>query len=152
MDQEEKKLVEELFNTTSILLADQGEISPIYFIVKDKMMNPVVAFPGISLQHLANSTVNMAHEFGADAVILICEQWMLEMHKDDEEIKEYIDGSKRPSESPDAKAYLTLTHMASDGETSSMIGEIHLSPNGIRFVRETKWIDNAVTNMITPWA
>ena len=151
MDQEEKQLVEELFNTTALLLAEQGEISPIYFIVKDKMMNPVVAFPGISFQHLANSTVNMAHEFNADAVILICEQWMIKMHKDSEEIKDYIDGNKRPSESPDAKSYLTLTHMAADGETISLVGEIHLSPNGVRFVRDIQWIENAVTNMITPW-
>ena len=152
MDKEEKEMSEELFNTLSIVLAEQGQVSPIYFIIKDKMMNPVAGYPGIAIEHLASVTVNMAHEVEADAVVIVCEQWMVEMKKGSKEAQDYLDGTKKPSESPDAKAYLTLTYMSKTGEANSLIGKIRKSPNGVNFIRDSKWISETTTNMITPWA
>ena len=151
MNEEDRKMAEDLFNTTSIILAEKGQISPIYFIVKDNMLNPIVGWAGITIQHLANLTVSLAHDTEADAVIFICEQWMVKMSKDSEEVKDYLDGTKRPSESPDAESYLTLTYMTKYGVANSLIAKIHTSTNGIKYVRETEWINNTATNMITPW-
>jgi hypothetical protein len=152
MDKEEKEMSEELFNTVSIVLAEHGQVAPIYFIIKDKMMNPVASHPGITIQQLANVSVNMAHEVDADAVVLICEQWMVKMKKGSKEAQDYLDGSKRPSESSDAESYLTLTYMSKTGEANSLIGKIRKSPNGVNFIRDSKWILETATNMITPWA
>jgi hypothetical protein len=152
MNKETRKISEDLFNTTSIILAENGKISPIYFIVKDDMLNPIVGYPGITIQHLANLTVSLAHDTNADAVIFICEQWMVKIHKDSDEVKNYLDGTKRPSESPNAESYLTLTYMTKYGVANSLIAKIHTSTNGVKYVRETEWIDNTSTNMITPWA
>jgi len=155
MDNEERKMAEEIFNTTSMLLAeakDDRGIPPTYFIVKDKMMTPLIGAPDITHGHLAGTAVNVAHEWDADAVILICEQYMITMHKDDAEIQDYMDGTKRPSESPDAKPFLTLIYMNKIGESESFVGEIIKSLNGVRYVPDPYWIDEAVTNMITPWA
>lgn len=152
MNKEDIEVAEDLFNTTSIILAERGEISPIYFIIKHNILNPVVAYPGITVQQLANLTVDIAHDADAEAVIFICEQWMVEMNKSSEELKDYLDGSKRPSESADAKLYLTLTYMTKYGVADSLIAKIHMSTNGIRYIRESKWVNNTSTNMITPWA
>lgn len=152
MNQKEREMAEELFNTTSLVLSDKGEISPIFFIVKDKGLNPLVGAPGMTMQELSTTAVNVAHEMDAEAIILICEQWMVQMRKDDENLKGYLDGSKRPSEHPSSEAYLTLIYMSKIGEAESLIGKVHLSPNGVRFTREIQWIDDAVTNIITPWA
>jgi hypothetical protein len=42
--------------------------------------------------------------------------------------------------------------MSKNGNASSLIAKIHTSLNGIRHVKENKWVDDTVTNMITPWA
>ena len=152
MDQEEKEMSEEVFNTVSLVLADKGRVTPMYLIVKDKMMNPVVGHPGVTTQQLASSAVNVAHEINADAIVLVCEQWMVKMKKGTKEAQDYLDGTKRPSESPDAKSYLTLTYMDKNGKASSLIGKIHTSLNGVNFIRDSEWIDDTATNMITPWA
>ncbi len=152
MNKEDIKLTEDLFNTVSIVLAEKGKISPMYFIVKDDMLNPIVGVPGITMQHFANLTVSLAHDVDADAVIFICEQCMVKIKKDSEDIKDYLDGNKRPSKHPDAESYLTLTYMTKYGVASSLIAKIHTSTNGVNYIRETEWIDNTSTNMITPWA
>ncbi len=152
MNKEDVEIAEDLFNTTSIILAEKGQISPIYFIIKDNMLNPVVGYPDITIQHLANLTVDLAHNTDAEAVIFICEQYMVKMDKNSKELKDYLDGSKRPSESPNAESYLTLTYMTKYGVTDSLIAKIHISTNGIRYIKESNWINNTATNMITPWA
>jgi len=152
MDKEEKEMSEELFNTVSIVLAEQGQVAPIYFIIKDKTMNPVAGHPGITVQQLANTSVNIAHEINADAIVLICEQWMVKMKKGSKEAQDYLDGTKKPSEASDAEAYLTLTYMSKTGEAESLIGKIRRSPNGVNFIRDSKWIPVTAINMITPWA
>jgi len=152
MNKEDVDMAEDLFNTVSIILAENGKISPMYFVIKDDTLNPIVGVPGITIQHLANLTVNIAHDIDADAVIFICEQWMVEMNKNSDEVKDYLDGNKRPSESPDAKSYLTLTYMTKYGVADSLIAKIHTSTNGVNYIKETNWITNTSTNMITPWA
>ena len=154
MDEDERQMAKELFDTASMLIAENGErgIPPMYFIVKDKQMNPLVGAPGVTYQELAGSAVNVAHEWDADAIMLVCEQHMLSMHKDSAEIKEYLDGIKKPSESPDSKPYLTLIYMSKFGDAESLIGEIVQALNGVRYVPESNWIAESATNMITPWA
>jgi len=152
MDQEQTELSEKIFNSSSLVLAEHGGVAPVFFIVKDKGLNPIVGVTDFTIQELANQAVNTAHEMNADAIILVCEQWMIKMDKNDERLKDYIDGNKRPSESSLAEEYLTLTHMTKVGEASSLIGKIHTSPNGVKYVRESSWINDTVTNMITPWA
>lgn len=152
MNKENREIAEDLFNTTSIILAERGKISPIYFLIKDNMLNPIIGYPEITVQQLANLTVSLAHDTAADAVIFICEQLMVTMDKNSEELEDYLDGSKRPSQSPDAKSYLTLTHMTKYGVANSLIAKIHTSTNGVHYVDETTWINNTATNMITPWA
>ena len=152
MNQKDKEMSEEVFNGASMVLAEEGRVSPMYFIVKERMMNPVVPYPGITVQQLANAAVNMAHEYNADAIVLICEQWMVEMKKGSKEAQDYLDGTKKPSESPDAESYLTLTYMDKTGDAESLIGKIRKSPNGVNFIRDSKWISETATNMITPWA
>ncbi len=152
MNQEMIEMAEEVFNTTSIVLSDQGQISPIFFIIKDGKMNPLVGAPEMDMQKVASIAVNVAHETDAEAIILVCEQMMISMKRDSPELKDYLDGTKRPSESKKAEEYLTLVYMSKTGDSSSLIAKIHHSLNGIRFVRDNQWIENSVTNIITPWA
>jgi len=155
MEDEIREMAEEIFNTTSMLLAEMAEdrgFPPMYFIVKDKKLNPLVGAPGITVGELSGTAVNVAHEWDAEAIILICEQYMMSLHKDDIEIQDYLNGTKKPSESKDAKPYLTLIYMSKTGEAESFVGEIIKSLNGIRYVPEPYWIEESATNMITPWA
>lgn len=146
-----KKRMEEIFNIASITLAEKGELSPMYFVITGDNLIPLIGH-GIDLDELAAAAVDTAHESNADAIVLLCEQTMVSLRKDDPELQDYINGKKRPSEAKNKEDYLTLTHMTKDGETDSIVAKIIMSPNGIRYVNEFKWISEAVTNMITPWA
>lgn len=147
-----KKRMEEIFNIASITLAEKGELAPMYFVITgDEELIPLIG-QGVDLDELAAAAVHTAHETNADAIILLCEQTMVSLRKDDPELQDYIDGKKRPSEAKNKEDYLTLTHMTKDGETDSIVAKIIMSPNGVRYVNEYKWISEAVTNMITPWA
>lgn len=153
MDQAERTMAEQIFNVASIAMAEKGELAPMYFIILGGMMNPLVGAPDMPYQDLAAAAVNVAHETDADAIILICEQTALQFDKNDPDMKDYLDGIRRPSESPKAEDYLTLIYMSKDGQAESLIAKIHKSLNGIRHIKDDpKWIVDAATNIITPWA
>ena len=148
-----KNNMEEMFNIAAMVLSERGELSPMYFVLKDNFLTPVVGTPEMSQQDVAAAVVNLAHEIDADAAILICEQWMVKFRKDDPNLQEYINGDYRPSQDEMRReALLTLTHMTKDGEADSIISDIKMAPNGIRYTDGFKWIHETVTNMIMPWA
>jgi hypothetical protein len=147
----DKSKMEEMFNIASLTLAEKGYISPMYFIVKDDQLSPLVGAPGIEMEDLATAAVNFAHEFDADAIVLICEQVMVQFHKDDPRLQQYMDGTYEVKQSDERSEYLTLIHMMKDGEADSLIAKVITSLNGIRYVKESQWINETMTTMITPW-
>lgn len=152
MNEDLKQMAEDVFNATSFVLTEKGEIPPIYFIIKDGMMNPIVGSPGMTYNKLAATAVNIAHEWGAEAIIMIYEQTGLKIYKDNPEYQDYLDGIKRPSEASNSEDYLTLIYMSKEGQAESLVAKIEKTMNGIRYIKEDPtWMDKTVTNMITPW-
>lgn len=146
-----KEQIEEMYNIASITLAEHGSLGPMYFLLKDGSVVPIMRNTE-DIRDVASIAVIAAQSIDADAIVLICEQWMLKMKKDDPNLQLYTDGILRPSDSDLKEAYLTLIHMTKDGEVDSLIGKINISPNGVKYVCETQWLETSVTNMITPWS
>jgi len=151
MDDEQKKLAEKLFNSLSLLLAEHGKVVPLYFVVKDGQLTPLIVKSEVSMQQFATITMNYANEIDAEAVILACEQLMLRLPKNDENIQRILDGEIKPSDEKTSEPYLTLTYTERDGNTKSILAKIITSANGVRYTTDFEWINDTVTNLISAW-
>lgn len=130
-----------------------GRAVPVYIMILpgNEVYPIVIQDKDISLTEYATMSMNIAEQYQAEAMILICEQYMISKTKDDPELQAYLTGVKRASEDPDNKKFLTLVYMDKSGDCESLIGEIFTDPIGTPFTRDSTWIEDAVTSMIMPW-
>lgn len=151
MDEKRKAQAEQVFNSISMLLTETGMVLPTMFIVlKDETVMPMVA-PQLPIKTLCSAAVNMASEKDAEALMFICEQSILSLDKDDPRVDAFTSGLIKPSESEDSEDYLSLIYMSAEGDCQTLLGKIHQDPAGTRYIRDQKWLDNAHTNVLTPW-
>ena len=149
-----KKIAEDLFNTASMQLAEHGHFYPTFFMVKDDKYIPVMMHPGsdeIDLATYASIVNSAAQDEDVDAVILISEQWTVIGKINDEEMKAYEEGIKKPSEAEGRSDFLNLVYISACGDVRSISGKIKKSPHGIMYIDGYDWMDSATTNVITPW-
>jgi hypothetical protein len=151
MDEKRKAQAEQVFNSISLLLTEAGTVLPtIFMILKDETVMPIIA-PQVPIKTLCSAAINAASEKDAEALMLICEQSILSLDKDDPRIEAYTSGLLKPSESEDSEDYLSLIYMSAEGECQTIMGKIHKDPAGVRYLRDHKWLDNAHTNVLVPW-
>lgn len=151
MNKDLKEKAEEIFNSVSMLLTETGLVYPVIFMVqKDGMVLPIVS-ESMEVKKLCSAAVNFASEQDAKALMFICEQSILSIDKDDPRVEAFTSGLIKPSESEDSEDYLTLIYMSATGECHSLIGKIHKDPAGTRYLRDSRWLDKAHTNIFTPW-
>lgn len=147
-----REIAEDLFSRISMAMTQIGRAVPVYImILGNNDVFPIIIEQQIDLQEYANIAISVANEYNAEAMILICEQFMVSKQKGDAELQDMLDGKLRASQHPDRKEFLTLMYMDRTGKCESMIAEIHKDLSGTPFTRDFKWIDEAVTSMITPW-
>ena len=152
MDQNHKELVEKLFTGTSFTLSEGNKIVPTFFmILPDNKLMPVVTTETIALKEYASITIRYADEMNAEALILICEQYMVSKKKYDPILQSILAGKIKPSDHPDRKSYLTVNYMSAIGETETIISEIHSDLKGTRYNREHSWLHSSLTNIMVPW-
>jgi hypothetical protein len=153
MNEDHKLIAEDLYSKVSMAMTQIGKTTPIYIMVLpgNEVYPIVIQDKDIDLQQYATLAMNIAQEYRAIAMILICEQYMVSKHKDDPEVQAILDGLMRASEHPDREEYLSLIYMDQSGKCESYIGKIHRDPMGTPFTRDSQWIEDAATSMITPW-
>ena len=154
MDEIHKKMAEELYGVASMTLAESGTIYPIFYLIKGRDYMPVIIDPeGPPVDTVTYASVvnSAAQDQDCDAAIFISEQWTVIGKPSDEEMQKYIDGTKRPSEAEGRRDFLNLVYISAKGVIKSLTGEIKTSGNGIHYVEESEWMDDAHTNILTPW-
>jgi len=152
MDEDQKILLEEFFNSAQLLLATDGYVSPLYILLKDKTATPITHDGKITVAEYANVVTEMACDDDMDAAILICEQTMVRSKNDDPGMQPYLNGEKPIREHPNAKHYLMGCFMTAEGKYETMVAEIHTEPSkGTRYVFEPEWMENVATNYLVPW-
>lgn len=153
MDEKYRTISEDLFNKISMAMTEIGKTMPVYILITadDEVLPIALAGVEMDMAGYAQLAVQIAAEMDAKAMMLICEQIMLSRTKDSEDLQDLLDGIKRPSEQPDAEAYLTLIFMEASGECESLIAKIHKDPLGTRYTKDSEWVKDSVTNMIMPW-
>lgn len=146
-----KETTQQIFDVTVMSLAEKGYVQPLYLMILDGKLIHLSTendMPIDEYKHLVNQTALKAKP---EAIIFICEQWQVTRKKDDPEIERLMNGLLKPSEQDDKELYLTLIYKDKYDNTDSLVGKIESDPIGVKFVRESKWIDYSVCNMIDPW-
>jgi hypothetical protein len=152
MDENYKKLLEQFYNTAQLILAKNGYVTPLYVLIKDNSVMPVIQENYTDINKYAEVVTQIASDQSSDAVILICEQYMVMGRKESKNMQDYISGQKKVSEHPNAKPYLTGCFMTAEGDHDSMIAEIHIEPSkGTRYIFEPEWIKDSQNIYLLPW-
>ena len=154
MKESHKNVIQQIFDTASMQLAEEGSISTIYFIVKDNGIKPVFPDPErkLDMEEYSSAIVNMAHDINADAVILLSEQYTVNIAKTDPRKQALLDGFIKPSEQPDKEESLVVIYIEANGKTTSLFGKINTNiASQVRYVKEKDWMLNVKTSLITPW-
>lgn len=155
MDQKHKELAEEIFGKVSMALAESGNVVPLFILIlKDGSLLPILVGNGetIDIQLYAVGAVNAAQEMDADAMIFICEQYMVSKTSKDSDLKPLLDGMIKASEHPDKEDYLTIIYMDKHGNCNSLISKIKKDIAGTRYAVDFEWIEYSVTNVLVPWS
>ena len=153
MDDQDREKAEYIFSAISMALTEHGKVFPTYIMIVDGQLLPVlVAEKGeMSLAEYEEIVHLAAQQTQPEAMMLICEQWMVAKDQNDPEVQLLIDGVMKASDHEDKKSYLTLIYTNKNGESESLIAEIDSDPAGTRFTRDHSWIKDCVSNMIRPW-
>lgn len=153
MKESHRKIVDDLFTTKSIEMTEQGEINPIYILILpgDQILPVVLSTEGIGMIQYSEAVRLIAKDIDAEAVVLVCEQYMVSKPKDSPEANALLSGQIKPSDHPDKEEYLTLMYVDAVGKCDSLISKVHSDPLGTRYTTDSRWIENSSTNMIRPW-
>jgi hypothetical protein len=149
-----KDVVQKIFDTASMQLAEEGAASTVYFIVKDDVIKPVFPDPekNLNMAQYSSAVVNMAHDIDADAVILISEQYTVNIPRTDPRSQALLDGLMKPSEQPDREESLVVIYIEANGQSQSLFGVIDKNISSqVRYIRESSWMSNVKTSLIPPW-
>jgi len=153
MNDQHKAQAEYIFSAISMTLTEHGKVFPTYIMIIGDELLPVVVAPKaeMTLVEYEDIVHQAAQQTQPDAMMLICEQWMVSKDQNDPDVQLLIDGVIRASEHEDKKPYLTLIYTNADGSSESLVSEVESDPAGTKYTREPKWIKDCVSNMIRPW-
>lgn len=154
MDDKIKEKLTELYDYHCILLSKHGEVTPIYFLIKDSIITPMIVSANNSVQFDVYSSwvISQANKIDADALVLISEHFVVTGNKNDEDMKALIKGKIKTSDHPENKQYLILTYMeAGGGLKESLLGKIESDPLGVKFIRDQEWALDDSSQMAVSW-
>ncbi len=152
MNEQHKQKSEYIFTHLSIMLAEHPAVVPTYIMIIDGDLVPVVVpHKEISMEEYEYFVHEAAKQSKPEAMIFICEQWMVSRRKDDPQAQLLIDGVIRAQDQKDKEPYLSLIYKHADGNTNSLIAKIESDPVGTRFTRDQTWIENCESTMIRSW-
>lgn len=148
-----KQQAEFIFSSISMALTEYGKVFPTYIMILDGQLVPVIVAERaeMTLIEYEDAVHQAAQHAQPEAIMLICEQWMVSKDKNDPDVQLLMNGVIRASEHEDKKSYLTLIYTNSNGKSESLIAEIESDPAGTRFTRDQSWIKDCVSNMIRSW-
>ena len=97
MDDEHREKAEYIFSAISMALTEHGKVFPTYIMIVDGQLLPVlVAEKGeMSLAEYEEIVHLAAQQTQPEAMMLICEQWMVAKDQNDPEVQLLIDGVSR---------------------------------------------------------
>jgi len=153
MDEQHKEHAEFIFTHMSMLLTEHGAIVPTYIMIVEGQLVPIMVTPQAEMatDDYQDMVYQIAKELNPDAILFICEQWMISRPPDDPEILLLINGTMKPSEQEDKESYLTLHYKNRDGDERSLMSKIHTDPAGTKYTKDQSWIVTCVSNMIEEW-
>lgn len=153
MKDSHKKIADDLFTRHSIIMTEKGSIAPVYILIlsQDRTLPVVLNTNLIGLEQYSEAVSKIAKDLDAEAVMFLCEQYMVSKPKDSPEANALVSGQIKPSEHPDKEEYLALIYMDQTGHNETCIAKIYTDPSGTRYTNDSRWINKGATNMIKPW-
>lgn len=145
-----KKLSQFLFDTAAMAVSEHGSFPPLFLLVKEGKFFPILVGEKSTPEEYASIAINAAHIEQADALILISEQWVINMQPDDPRVKIIQNKEKHISEMDGSDLFLTLLIMSNEGELHGLTGKIHRDKN-IPYIIDSKWVSNISTSLLIPW-
>lgn len=149
MDEQHKKLAEEVYQTATFILTESGKDTPLFILIKEDETIPILIPPGMEINLAEYSTLShkLAKEHDADAMMVVGGMWVVMDTIDN------IDLQTRPSESDKREHYLNLVYMSADGEvTESIAGKVERDVAGTMYVKEQDWLDEIQDfSLLQPW-
>ena len=150
MDEKHRELVEDVFLKSSFRLTENGSVTPIYIIIMEDSLLPVMVhgMEKLNLDQYATIASSIALETNAKAMILICEQWIVKIPEGTPSLHTIV-----PSEQPDRIECLAVVYMDEAGECSILSGEIFTDPSGTKYTKNSEWMEKAsvVSGIMEPW-
>lgn len=138
-----KSLAESVFNSSCIILNENGSMYPTFFVVKEEQFMPLIlspeSFDDVSLESYASMAINVADEENAEAIMFISEQWMVKVEANSVDLKDFQQGKKRASLDPNRQETLTLVYATKTGNIKTLMGKIERQPDNTPFIRESNW-------------
>lgn len=150
METRHKKLSQFLFNTAAMAVSEQGSFPPLFILVKKEGFFPILVGEQATPEEYASIAINAAHIEQADALILISEQWVIDIKPDDPRVKMIQNKEKHISEMEGSNLFLTLLIMSNEGELQGLTGKIHRDKN-IPYITDSKWVSNISSTLLIPW-
>jgi hypothetical protein len=152
MDEKHREIAEDLFNKFSMSMTQTGNVVPIYVIIlADDTVYPIMVDIPVEFREYSTIALNLANQYNAYAMMLICEQYMVSKKIGDSDLSSLLSGKIKASEHPDREEYLILAYMDENGNSESLIGKIERDLMGTPFTRESKWLKDTVVSVMMPW-
>lgn len=158
MNEKLKKKLEDLYVDATFLLTRFGGMSFTMFVLLDEKLVPLI-YPDVDEEGYSRMNINdyvdygytIATQMGADAVIIIVEQYLVEGKKEDDDLLKYIsNGQLKVSEHPDSKLYLSLIYTDKSDNYHALNGLIQSDPSGTKYVSDQQWSIWKLDNIKTP--
>ena len=148
MDKEYKEKAELIFSYTSMMLTEQGYIVPTFILIIDGQLRPIVIGNGeditISKPEYKDIVYQAIKEHQPEAVIFICEQWIVAKSDYDPQTQSLVDNENKES-------YLTLTYAKPNGNSEALIAKIESDLVGTRYTKSQNWTEHFIPNMVQSW-
>lgn len=149
MDENHKKIAEEVYQMATFILVESGKDTPLFVLIKDNESIPIIIPPGmeVDLASYATMSLQLAKEQDADAMMVVGGMWVVSDHIDN------IDLQTRPSESDMREHYLNLVYISKDGKIlESIAGKVEKDIAGTMYVKEQDWLDTVQDfSLLQPW-
>ena len=150
MDKDHKEKAELIFSHTSMMLTETGNIYPTFIMIIDGQLRPVVVGNNeeISTSQYKEVVYQAIKEQQPEAVMFICEQWMVLRDKDDPQTQLLVDNVIRTEDQIDKESYLTLTYTKPSGDNEALIAKIELDLIGTPYTKTQSWIKDFIPGII----
>ena len=131
-------------------VSENGSFPPLFLLIKGSGFFPILVGETIQVEKYASIAINAAYTEQADALILISEQWVINLKPGDPRVTIIQNKEQHISEIDGSDLFLTLLIMSKDGKLEGLKGKIYRDKN-IPYIIDSEWVDNISSSLLIPW-